>query len=115
MATTITAPAIGPITAGSHGPMLDYLGLKLRSQLFLRQSIRRGFTGRIDRLTYRPTALAFPASRPKIGAQAAALTNYPTPIRNVMTFSFILVMFVLPAAIIATAVLLALVTKDRGG
>jgi hypothetical protein len=31
-----------------------------------------------------------------------------------MTFSFVLVMFVLPAAIIATAVLLALVTKDRG-
>ncbi len=32
-----------------------------------------------------------------------------------MTFSFILVVFVLPAAIIATAVLLARLTKNRGG
>lgn len=31
-----------------------------------------------------------------------------------MTFSFILVMFVLPAAIIGTAAVLARVTKDRG-
>jgi hypothetical protein len=31
-----------------------------------------------------------------------------------MTFSFILVMFVLPVAIIGTAVLLARVTRDRG-
>jgi hypothetical protein len=31
-----------------------------------------------------------------------------------MTFSFILVMFVLPAAIIGTAVLLARATRDRG-
>jgi hypothetical protein len=114
MLTVITAPTIGPMTAGSHGPILICPLSKLCLLLLLRQPISRGFT------------LATPAHRARLhigsGISNRTLTHCcPTgrgPLQSIrkaveMPFSFVLVMFVLPAAIIATAVLLASALKQR--